>query len=83
MSEKVIAAVGPQATICIQREEISRLQSLIANHEENAAELKDWSDKLYACLVYWKEHCTGREPSISVFNRMVDDLIPTGEDNDS
>ena len=35
---------------------------------EGARKMKQYEN----CLRYWKDECSGNEPSLSVFNRMVD-----------
>lgn len=46
----------------------------LTNHEANARLIAAAPD-LLAALLYWKNECSGQEPSISVFNQMVDAAI--------
>jgi hypothetical protein len=36
------------------------------------ARLSQENERMRAALLYWRNECSGREPSLSVFERMVD-----------
>lgn len=55
--------------------EVERLTLRAAVAQNHIDAVTDRYNRLRAALLYWRNECSGREPSLSVFERMVDHAL--------
>lgn len=71
-SEELQSKSAIAAELAHRDAEIERLTLEFRLSSQQAAALRDERERLRAALLYWRNECSGREPSLSVFERMID-----------